>query len=124
MTKSADEGPAVVPPYLIVKQDPDDRAADKAAMQEQALLADRLGEESMARREEARRKAAQEKHDLQIRTDGDRLATLVRTSGLLDEELEAILNAYYEKYTRQRSYMAEGVTGSFGSVLRRALVSA
>ena len=39
MTKSADEGPAVLPPYLVIKQHPDDRAADQAALQEQAALA-------------------------------------------------------------------------------------
>ncbi len=112
-------------PFLIIKQDPDDRAADKAAVQEHAELADRLGEASMSRREEARRKAAQDQLDLQIRTDGDRLATLVRTAGLLtDEELEAILNTYYEKYQRQRGFQPDGAVGGFGSVLRRALVSA
>ena len=123
MTKSADEGPAAVPPYLVIKQHPDDRAADQAAMQEQAALADRLGEESVARREEARRKAAQDQLDLQIRKDGDRLAALVRAGILTDEEIDAILSTYHEKYSR-RSFMPEGVTGGFGSVLRRALVSA
>lgn len=67
------------------------------------------------------RQARQDKLDLQIRADSDRLAALVRTPGLQDEEVDAILTAYYERYTRHRGYLPEGVNGSFGSVLRLAL---
>lgn len=111
-------------PFLTIKKDPEDREADRAETLASIEHAERLSAESITKREDMRREEAQKKMDQQISADGDRLAKLVRTPGLLDEELDAILAYYHERYTHRRSYMAEGVTGSFGSVLRRALVSA